>query len=223
MELDSANTTAVNPNDHDTRLKNIWGMSTHQYLFPSNSDVGVPLVRKIAAYCMIICQLLIYIGITWISSQKDRREVSVVANIGNSHAADQRCFDIGITEDDFYCNGNAGSSNFVAVGAANMLVLVFMTPDIVKAIANFQLGIVGSLLIIIEGIGAMACTVFLIATLPYDSDSLDIVLSAVGVAFVHDMDEKFYDAIRFLKSRDVAIYLGVIIVLVFGGAGASLS
>lgn len=226
MELQSTsvNTTVDGSNmtDYEKQVKDIWGTSTHQYLFTSNWSKPVPLIYKIVGYTMIVLQILIYIGVAVISSQVDKREVAVVANIGDSHNQNQLCVeDVGLTVNDFYCNGNAGSNNIVTNGVANVLILVFMTPDIVKAITNFNLGIIGSLLIIFEGFCAIACTVSLIVFLPYDSENLDVILSAVGIAFVHDMDEKFYDAIRCLKARDASIYFVIVVVIVVGGAIAA--
>ena len=149
---------------------------------------------------------------TYLAVKNDSEEVSVTVDLANTDkSSEQKCStDLGLTIDDFYCNVNAGGDNGsrLAAAVAVTLMFVFLTPDVMKAISTIKYGRMASILIIFESFCGLVATLLLISTFPYDASALDIVLGAVGVVFIHDMDEKIQEAINQQSQKSRKIYLG---------------
>ena len=169
----------------------------------------------------------IYGIMTYLAIKNDSEEVSVTVDLANTaQLENQKCVqDLGLTIDAFYCNGNGGGDNGsrLAAAVAVILMFVFLTPDVMKAISTMKYGKMASALIIFESFCGFIATLLLISTLPYDASALDIVLGAVGVVFIHDMDEKIHEAIHEKSEKAKRIYLGLLVFIVFVGLlGASV-
>ena len=195
-----------------------WNNTTHQFLF---FDVTYSIVERIYGFLMISVQCTIYAIMTYLFIANDSEQVSVTVSLANIDKSDnQKCVsDLNLSVNDFYCNGDEGAGNASkwAAAVAVILMFVFLTPDVVKAISTFKYGKIASILIIFESFCGLCATLILITALPYDASALDIVLGAVGVVFIHDMDEKIYEAIEAQTPKMKKIYLAVLVFVV--GAG----
>ena len=80
-----------------------------------------------------------------------------------------------------------------------------------------------SILIIIQGLCAFGSALMINIYLPIDSNDLDHILAAIGVLFVHELEEKMYQIVNKASKITKIVFLTVFVIVVAAGAVAAQS
>ena len=185
---------------------NMWSNTTHQYLYNLSEST---CTKKLIAIFVIIIQFYVYGVVSYLSYQQERENeankkiINVKLDLDNEglqyeYGKQQSCGTNGLdaSMDDLLCyDREVGSLNPNAVFIWGGLIIVYVLPDLVKAIKSFKRNFMVSIVLILEVIAAIVASVFVVLSQSEVTD-LGVLYSAVAIIFIHDIDEKVYEIVQ---------------------------
>jgi len=201
---------AVDKNDDGNSFENLFDDSTHQFLYATTlkeDGRDIHLGDKLVAILVITVQIGMY-AYLMNAAAKDLKQDSVAVTVSHDNCKANTFTDLGCdSADDVYA----------PLITAVLMFLAFIASDIG---GSFELILTGSpmakvtgVALLVEVLVATLCCAFLGALGSLQSGA-NAILAAVGVAFIHDLDEKvrlIYKYIPKFKHLIVLIVFAVVL------------
>jgi len=226
-EQDGDNTTAQkdktavveeqDKHDDGNSFENLFNDSTHQFLYATTMQEDgrdIVLGDKLLASAVLVVQIGLYIYLL-AAAKNDVGSDSVVVKVTHADCT-EKIFE------NFSCDAvNVVGPFFSAV----FLFLAFIASDIAGAIKLMFTGSLAAkvtgLALMVEVFVATICCA-LLARLGGLESGANAILAAVGVAFIHDFDEKVRLIYRYVPKFKYLVVLSVS-TMVIGGVGIAVS
>eukprot|EP01084_Bolivina_argentea_P221763 375538_1 len=178
-------------------LNHLMNESTNQWLYLNSWNANEECINRFIAIIVLLIQIASYVAITYFlvktvwDEQETRRENCYGPN----------------------CNQKESACMVLTTGSLVSIMLVgFLWADVINVLTIFKTNYIASILCLMELLIAIICG-FLIGL--YSESDFDAIGGAIGILFVHDLDEKVYASMELTKSsiykKLLAVFLWIVV------------
>eukprot|EP01083_Nonionella_stella_P067559 178759_1 len=193
-------TTPTVAHPTETRvLTDLVGPSTNAWLYtrPTNEFCSDKL-NKFIAMLVIILQIVAYIVMTLFLKGIKENDI---------HVRQETCYGPN-------CSNTEPNCLVLTTGSLCGILLVgFLWADVVNTMAMFTKGYIWSpILILAELLTAISCGFYVGL---YSDDDFDAIGGAIGILFVHDLDEKVYNSMQLFRTAKYSMLKKILSVMLW--------